>query len=189
MADLTVVRTRSLDRVRVRPVAADAGRGRRRADVRRLRRFTGRGRFGSCCRRRAGRRLTTWSGRSRPARSRTVPDVRTSDNACYGYRRPNRSGAGPPARSAPDSLTFSRPRGTIAAREAPPTFARGRPDMQDCRRKRTAECMFMHRLQSERKAIRTSAARAPEPDGSRRGARARGSRQAPERNARPARNG
>ena len=42
MADLTVVRTRSLDRVRVRPGAADAGRGRRRADVRRLRRFTGR---------------------------------------------------------------------------------------------------------------------------------------------------
>ena len=116
-------------------------------------------RVGSCGRFRARSRAAR--RRKRPGRSLSR---RASDNGNYGNPGPARSGAEPTTRTTPDSLTFSRPARTIAAREAPPTFARGRPDMQDCRRKRTAECMFMHYLQSEGKAIRTSAARAPEPE-------------------------
>ena len=116
-------------------------------------------RVGSCGRFRARSRAAR--RRKRPGRSLSR---RASDNGNYGNRQPNRSGANPAARSAPDSLTVSRPPRTIAAREAQPTFACGPADMQSGERKSAAECMFMHRLQSEGKAIRTPAARAPEPE-------------------------
>ena len=113
-------------------------------------------RVGSCGRFRARSRAAR--RRKRPGRSLSR---RASDNGNYDNRQPAGSGASPPARSAPDSLTFSRPARTNPAREARPTFARSRPDMQSGERKSAAECMFMQPLQSEGKAIRTSAARAP----------------------------
>ena len=59
-------------------------------------------------------------------------------------------------------MTFSAPARTIAAREAQPTFARSRPDMQSGERKSAAECMFMHYLQTTNMVHLRTAARAPD---------------------------
>ena len=62
---------------------------------------------------------------------------RASDNRHSVNPLPERSGANPTPRcGGPDSLTFSAPLQSIPAPRSAPTFAQGRADMQDRRRKR-----------------------------------------------------
>ena len=116
-------------------------------------------RVGSCGRFRARSRAAR--RRKRPGRSLSR---RASDNGNYGNPARRRSGANPPARSGPDSLTVSAPPRSNPAPRSTADLRLQTADMQSGERKSAAECMFMHRLQSEGKAIRTSAARAPEPE-------------------------
>ena len=74
---------------------------------------------------------------------------RASDNENYGNPAATRSGANPPARSGPDSLTFSRPPRTNP-RPRSAADLRPQPGRYALRQAKTGgRCMFMQPLQSE----------------------------------------